>query len=292
MVTLLVIADDLPGHTPPFRNPPLVLTVLEIRYPEIAGGLTDNAAASMKEAVRDSLPIMVSQIEQQVGVPIETPAPLQVTQRSAPRFCTRDQATALVVRHDALVLETAAYAGWVEHFRPLALQVTEALERICAPDGVLRIGLRYIDEIRVPGAGDDPEDWDGYITPQLLATAAAELRPAGMNATAWQGRIHYQTDDSCALTVRYGPQSGHAVDPEGPTRRKSMHPPGPYFLLDSDAFWTSELEIPEFAADGILERCDRVHRAASDFFKIAVTDKLRIEVFDRSTDAPSTKDLT
>ena len=292
MVTLLVIADDLSGHTPPFRNPPLVLTVLEIRYPEIAGGLTDDAGAAMKEAVRDSLPIMATQIEQQVDVAVEVPAPLQVTQRTAPRFCTRDQATALVVRHDALVLETTAYAGWVEHFRPLVREVIETLERICAPDGVLRIGLRYIDEIRVPNAGDEPEDWDGYINSQLLAAAAAELRPAGMNATAWQGRIQYQTEASYALTVRYGPQTVYAVDPEGPTRRKSVHSPGPYFLLDSDAFWTSEHEIPEFAADGILERCDRVHQAASDFFKIAVTDKLRAEVLDRSTDAPSTKDLT
>ena len=74
------------GHTPPFRNPQLVLTVLEIRYPEIAGGLTDDAVAAMKEAVRDSLPIMATLIEQQVDVAVEVPAPLQVTQRTAPRF--------------------------------------------------------------------------------------------------------------------------------------------------------------------------------------------------------------
>ncbi len=288
----MVIADLRAGSTPPFRNPPLVLTVLEIRYPEIAGGLTDDAVAAMKESVRDSMPIMASQIEQQVGVAIEAPAPLQVTQRSSPRFCTRDQATALVVRHDTLVLETTAYAGWAEHFRPLASQVTEALERICAPDGVLRIGLRYIDEIRVPDIGGQPEDWNGYINPRLLAAAAADLRPAGMNPTAWQGRIRYQTGASYALTARYGPQTGYAVDPEGPTRRRSVPGSGPYFLLDSDAFWTSEHEIPEFTARGILERCDRMHQAASDFFKIAITDKLRSEVFDRATDARREGDKT
>ena len=287
LVTLLVIAEQLSCVTPPFRNPPLVLTVLEIRYPDISGGLTVDAVAAIKEAVHDSLPIMVSLVEHQIGVAIDAPVPPQVTLRPSSRFCARDQATALVVRNDALVLETTDYAGWAEHFGPLTRLVTEALERICAPDGVLRIGLRYIDEIRVPGIGGEPEHWDGYINPRLLAAAAADLRPAGMNPTAWQGNIQYQTDASCALTVRYGPQTGYAVDPEGPTRRKSVSPSGPYFLLDSDAFWTSDNEIPEFAADGILEQCDRVHQAASDFFKIAVTDKLRTEVFDQRTGDPT-----
>ena len=283
LVALLVIADHFAGSTPPFRNPPLVLTVLEIRYPEIAGGLTDAAVAAMKEAVRDSLPVMVPQIEHQIGVPIDAAVPPQVEQRSSPRFCARDQATALVVRRDALVLETTVYGGWAEHFRPLAEQAIEALERIDAPDGVSRIGLRYIDEIRVPGAGSGPEDWDGYINPSLLAAAAADLRPTGMNPTTWQGLIQYQTDASYALNVRYGPQEGYAVDPQGLTRRKSAAPAGPYFLLDSDAFWSGDDEIPEFEAGGILERCDRVHQAASDFFRIAVTDRLRTEVFDQHT---------
>ncbi len=283
LVTLLVIADHRAGSTPPFRNPPLVLTVLEIRYPEIAGGLTDAAVSAMKEAVRESLPVMAPQVEHQFGMPIDAAMPPQVEQRSSPRFCARDQATALVVRRDALVLETTVYGGWVEHFRPLAKQAIEALERICAPDGLLRIGLRYIDEIRVPGTGGGPDGWDGYINPRLLAAAAADLRPDGMNPTTWQGLIQYQTNASYALNVRYGPQDGYAVDPQGPTRRKSVAPAGPYFLLDSDAFWSGDDEIPEFAAAGILERCDRVHQAASDFFKIAVTDKLRTEVFDQHT---------
>ena len=288
----MVIADHRAGSTPPFRNPPLVLTVLEIRYPEIAGGFTDAAAAEMKEAVRDSFPVMVPRVEHQIGMSIDAAMPPQVEQRSSPRFCTRDQATALVVRRDALALETTVYGGWVEHFRPLVEQVIEALVSVCAPDGVLRIGLRYIDEIRVPGTGAGPDDWDGYINAHLLAAATADLKPSGMNATTWRGLIQYQTDDSYALNVRYGPQDDYAVEPQGATRRKSAVPAGPFFLLDSDAFWTGDDEIPEFTADGILERCDRVHQAASDFFKIAVTDKLRKEVFEQSVFEQYTGGLT
>ena len=170
-------------------------------------------------------------------------------------------------------------------------KVIETLERICTPDGVLRIGLRYIDEIRVPNVGDEPEDWDGYINSQLLAAAAAELRPAGMNATAWQGRIQYQTEASYALTVRYGPQTGYAVDPEGPTRRKSVHPPGPYFLLDSDAFWTSEHEIPCSRRAAFLNaviECIK-QRAISSRLRSLTSSRRSIRL---NTDAPSTKDLT
>lgn len=274
----------MPGRTPPFRNPPLVLTVLEIRYPEIAGGLTDAAVESMKESVRNSLPVMMPQVEHQIDLAMDEPGPPQVTRRLSQRFCARDQSTALVVRSDALVLETTAYEGWGEHFRPLVREVVETWARIGSPDGVLRIGLRYIDEIRVPNVGDDPEVWDGYINPRLLAAAAADLRPDGMSPTVWQSLIQYRADTSRGLTVRFGPQTGHAVNPEGPTRRKSAPPPGPYFLLDSDAFWAGDHEIPEFVAESILERCDQVHQAASDFFKIAVTDKLCNEVFNQSSE--------
>ena len=141
------------------------------------------------------------------------------------------------------------------------------MERICAPDGVLQIGLRYIDKIRVPNAGDEPENSDGYINSQLLAAPAAELRPAGMNATAWQGRIQYQTEASYAMTVRYGPQTVYAVVPEGPTRRKFVHPLGPYFLQDTDALWTREQEIPTSRQTAFSNAVDRVHQAAIDFIQ-------------------------
>lgn len=272
----------MPGNTPPFPNPPLVLTVLEVRYPEIAGGLGDDAQRDLKKVLRDRLPLMESQSEEQFAMAIGTQVPPSVQRRIFPRFTNRDRTTALLVKQDALVLETTVYGGWEEHFRPLIREVINALEAVSRPDGVLRVGLRYIDEIRVPSIDSSPGDWRGYIDEHLLAAADPDFIPASLQPSVWQEIVQYQTTTGSTLAIRYGPHEGYAVDPQGPTRRKDPSSPGLFFLLDSDSFWLSEEEVPEFATDWILRRCDLLHEPAREFFQIAVTDKLRSEVFSQN----------
>ena len=100
------------------------------------------------------------------------------------------------------------------------------MERISQPNGVLRIGLRYIDEIRVPGIDSAPGDWRGYIDEHLLAATDPAFIPASLRPSEWLGLVQYQTAPDSMLTLRYGPQSGYAVDSEGPTRRRDPHPRG------------------------------------------------------------------
>ena len=273
------------GRAPPFPNPPLVLTVLEIRYPELSEGFGEAEWREVGKAVRSRLPLLESVVERQVSVSVEGPVPVapsvQHQQRTVPRFSARDRTTALLVKPDALVIETTAYEGWAESFRPLAAEVVQAMERVGQPSGVLRIGLRYIDEIRVPGIESAPGDWRGYIDEHLLAAADPGFIPGSLRPSEWLGLVQYQTAPDSMLTVRYGPQSGYAVDPEGPTRRRNAHPQGVFFLLDSDSSWHGATEVPEFRADWICERCDLLHRPVSEFFRIAVTDTLCGEVFNK-----------
>ena len=287
VVTLLVIASQVAASTPPFLNPPLALTVLEIRYPELSGGFEEETLHIVRQAVRDRLPLLEPQTEEHVEVTLGAPKPIAVQHRTHLRFSSRDRTTALIVKQDALAVETTTYAGWSQSFRPLVETAARALGDTNPPDGVGRIGLRYIDEIRVPGVGKESSDWKGYINDHLLAAANPEIVPSGMQAQQWQGIVQYRTSPSSALTVRYGPQHGHAVDPAGSTRRKSPPPPGHFFLLDSDSYWSDEEEVPEYDPDWIMDRCDRLHAPASEFFTIAVTDKLRDEVFNAEEgDAP------
>ncbi len=265
---------------PPFPNPPLALTVLEIRYPEMSEGIGRRAQQHMRDALQTWLPLIENITEDQVELAIGAPMPASVQRRTFPRFVTRDRTTALVVKEGALVLETTTYEGWEENFRPMIAEVVRALEEVSPPDGVLRIGLRYIDEIRVPGIAEVPGDWRGYIDAHLLAAANPDFIPASLQPAVWQGLVQYKTTSDSTLTVRYGPQNGHAVNPKGATRRKNPPDAGPFFLLDSDSFWQAEDEVPEFGADSIMERCDKLHGPTREFFRIAVTDKLRNEVFE------------
>ncbi len=277
-VTLLVIVSEVATATPPFRNPPLALTVLEIRYTELAGGFEEEMLHIVRQAVRGRLPLLEPQIEEHIEMALGTSEPIAVQRRTHLRLSSRDRTTALVVKQDALVVETTAYAGWSQSFRPLVEKAIRALKDANPPDGVRRVGLRYIDEIRVPGVGNESSDWTGYVNDHLLAAASPEIIPSGMQAQQWQGIVQYRTSPSSALTVRYGPQYGHAVDPGGPTRRQNPPPPGHFFLLDSDSYWSDEEEVPEYDTEWIMERCDLLHSPASEFFDIAVTDRLRDEV--------------
>lgn len=261
--------------------------MLEIRYTELAGGFEEEMLPIMRQAVRDRLPLLEPQTEEQVAMAPGAPVAMSVQVRPLLRFSSRDRTTALLVRPDALAIETTAYGGWSQSFRPLVANATHALGEANPPDGVRRVGLRFIDEIRVPGTAGRPGDWNGYINDHLLAAAHPDMIPSGMQAQEWQGVVRYRTSPSSTLVVRYGPQFGHAADPIGPTRRKSPPPPGHFFLLDSDCSWSDEEEVPRYDPEWIMNKCDQLHAPASEFFTSAVTDKLRNEVFNAQEGNPS-----
>ena len=269
------------GNRLPFPNPPLALTVLEIRYPDLANGGGSETTRSMKAALREHLPLPESLTENQIELTAGAPvlATQTIQRRIFPRFFTRDRTTALLVKENALVLQTASYEGWEGSFRPLIEAVLGAFEQSGPPDGVFRVGLRYIDEIRVPEIDSAPGEWSGYIHDSLLATVDPAFIPASLRPSGWQGVVQYETAGDSTLTVRYGPQEGYAVDPQGAVRRKNPPAAGPYFLLDSDSFWLADDEVPLFETEWILERCNTLHAPIREFFDIATTDKLREEVF-------------
>ena len=146
---------------------------------------------------------------------IGTQVPPSAQRRIFPRFTNRDRTTALLVKQDALVLETTVYGGWEEHFRPLIREVINALEAVSRPDGVLRVGLRYIDEIRVPSIDSSPGDWRGYIDEHLLAAADPDFIPASLQPSVWQEIVQYQTTTGSTLAIRYGPHEGTRWIPKG-----------------------------------------------------------------------------
>lgn len=264
---------------PPFPNAPLALTVLEIRYPRLGREIEGELENEIRKAIKKRLPLLESMTEQSLQVSLQPASASTINSRTIQRLMNRIRTTALVIRDEALVLETTSYEGWEESFRPLIKDVVDMFSALSPPDGVSRIGLRYIDEIRVPEIDVLPGDWSEYINGHLLAAIDPRFVPGSLQPSGWQGVVQYQTQNDSTLAVRYGPRDGHAVQTDGATRRPNAPAAGPYFLLDSDSFWQAEDEIPEFQAEWILDRCDKLHAPTREFFKMAVTDKLRDEVF-------------
>ena len=153
----------------------------------------------------------------------------------------------------------------------------EARLQVEAIDGIERLGLRYINEVRVPEL--DGQDWSQWIGASLLGQAdigkKLELEPL-----QWQGVTVFTRGPARFITLRYGPREGYAVDPGGDLKRPTPQP-GPYFLIDIDSFWASEGTVPELDLERVLTMANDLHEPAGDLFESLITPRLRKEVLNR-----------
>src|SRR5207248_11166895 len=90
-----------------------------------------------------------------------------VKYEKAPKYMSRDRTTAVTFRSEAIVVETTKYYGYERLRRVIAL-VLRARHDLEPIDGVERVGLRYVNEIRVPEVGSQPGAWEPWIDDSLL----------------------------------------------------------------------------------------------------------------------------
>jgi uncharacterized protein (TIGR04255 family) len=155
--------------------------------------------------------------------------------------------------------------------------VVKARQSVSPVEGLLRLGIRYVDEIRVPDSMEDLSGWRDWIEPSLLGPVNL-AKDLNFVAEQWQGVAVFDIGQDRKLVVRYGPREGFAVAPGAPLQRATP-PPGPFFLLDTDSFWSASGDVPEFEVDKILGLASNLHDAASTLFENLVTEKLKEEVF-------------
>jgi uncharacterized protein (TIGR04255 family) len=260
-----------------YPNAPLVLVAVEMRYPEQPVLDTQTTQRHLRDRLRAVLPLLENETRQQLevsfGPAVGVPAS-RVQSQTVPRLATRDRRTHFTVTARSAVLETSKYDGY-DVLRPLIGECAAALQGVGDLDGLVRIGMRYIDEIRVPGIGRVPSDWSGWVHGSLMAPADVG-RAVGLEPRAWQGLAQFASGPDSAVTMRYGPGHGFAVAPQGPVRHEAADA-GPFFLVDLDSFW-EPLEVPEFSPEVVLEASDRLHAPIHDMFERVVTDRLRSDV--------------
>lgn len=274
-----------------YPNPPLQLVAMELRYPYSPRLATPDAIAFFHEHLSDLLPL-VEPLSEQVLMfvgspqgadsPPRPPAAAMPPTKSLFRLESRSKTTAVNVSGANTIIETSNYERYGT-FRRLVDRVLTGLAEFGHPIGVERVGLRYIDEIRIPSVQTAPGEWSRYIHPALLAAkdigteAHGELSPSG-----WQGVLQYARGANMGVVMRYGALQGFAVNPEGPLRLAKRREPGPFFLIDVDSYWVSgDEEIEEFSSEHVLSRCDTLHRPIRAIFERSVTEALRDEVLRR-----------
>ncbi|WP_427008702.1 TIGR04255 family protein [Pseudarthrobacter sp. H2] len=248
----------------------LALAVVELRHPSTEP-LSSSALGLIKAGLAAVTPIQrweeVMTIDVQSG-----------TQevRRFPKFISRDQRTAVSFRTEAIAVETTNYEGFAG-FRDVVETAVRVRHDVDPLDAIERVGLRYIDEVRVPVAG--PVAWGDWISPKLLGPDAPHSSEF-LSVVQQQGvTVFAAQTPGDSITLRYGLGEGQAVV-GSPNLARPGEFSGPFFLIDIDGAWAApEGMIPEFDVDDVIGACTRLHGPIKDVFESLVSEKLRNEVF-------------
>jgi len=175
-----------------------------------------------------------------------------------------------------MVVETIRYSEYA-NFRPVLAACLESLNAVQdAIVGFERVGLRYVNEIRVPGLHDAGE-WEHYLAPNLVAPLSVmNHHPISVMQTV----VQTEPVDNVATLIRYGALRGQALLPGGTLNLPALSPSDPFFLLDIDNSWSSTDSFDEDAMREAGSIYDRLHAPIDALFEAAITDRLR-DVFRR-----------
>lgn len=261
--------DTYPGREV-YERAPLEFVACEIRYPLTPALGRDDVAEKMPREVLDRLPIPKQ--EQLHSVTIGPGQASSSPSEARFRFLNRRRTQSAVVGRSTLTIETTAYSEYQE-FRSLLLSVVSAVEGMAQIVGVERVGIRYINEIRVDDEIKTVRDWGTWVSDDVLAVmnVADDLRVSTLESV-----LRMESEDS-HLTLRLAALSGAGVVGNEPLRRRSQPADGPFFVVDIDSYWGPSEDMLDFESDKLVALIDRLHLPVGSMFQSVLTDKVRDE---------------
>ena len=254
-----------------FPNAPLVFVTCEIRFP-LAPRL---ARYESFEALADAFAVVcpIPEQDKNHAITIRADGQPAVESNLAPsfRFFNRARTMSIVVTQVSLSVETTDYDVW-DSFRSDILLAIEEVAGLAKIAGVERIGLRYIDEIRVSEEIADVSGWQGWLNEDVLG----HLEPiAGYVPQSAQKAIHLK-GPSCQLTVQYAALNGGGVVSDQPLKRRTPARDGPFFVIDTDSYRdTPNEEMLKFDPGELAPVLDDLHQPAGEVFHWSITEKTR-----------------
>lgn len=256
-----------------FPNAPLEFVACEIRVPTAPKLVRDDTFEALTEELAELLPIPDQEQVQTLTVIGGKDGGVESERRY--RFLNRERTASAVVARNAITVETTDYHEFSD-FRSLALAVVDAVAATTKVVGIERVGLRYIDEIRVPVQVMDANDWRGWISDEVLEVLSLA---EGYHTNGFQTVLRLAGDDSTGVVVRYAAMSGSGIVGDAPLRRRAPAASGPFFVIDTDSYRMSTgPDMEDFTHDTVGEVLDLIHKPVGMLFHRAITDRLREEL--------------
>jgi len=137
----------------PLRKAPVGLVACQVNFSETDRRIVGKDVFKFQEALSrgggdysELTPFRKGQVTLQIGL-LGATSSSDATSSSGWRFANHDQTWSVALFPDSVILESRAYAGWTESFKPrLEAAVTSVIE-VFRPDIETRLGLRYINAL-------------------------------------------------------------------------------------------------------------------------------------------------
>lgn len=266
------------AHREVFPSSPLALVAAEVRFNDSPRFRQQETIDAISIALEPMLP--VQEPVQQHEIQVRPDGPPQVRQTNGRTFKNLSSTAIATLAPDRLSLETTAYSHFPE-FREQMLTCCRALVDAGVTPAIRRIGLRYIDEIRVPNTAiSEVRDWAKWIDARLLGQLS--LGPEGGTVVQAEGAVTYRLSGGLGLNFRFAALPQGVVVSPAALVRPLFDQSQPFFVLDLDGY--REFPGPDatlLSVDAVVETLDVVHDPAGATFQASITDQAR-EIFRRS----------
>jgi uncharacterized protein (TIGR04255 family) len=215
-----------------FRKAPLRLVIGQLRFTIMPRFEQKAFIAGFQEAVRSEYPRVSreSTVTYQLSPTGINPSLGEIVWR----FSSRDNRWAVVVGESAITLEARGYSS-MNNFLGRFSRILEAASETLEVRDRLRLGLRYINEIRHPNA-ESLADWRTLLNPEFVCFEASSLLDARIDHTFQE--IQMQRPDG-VLAIRHGLLNGTVVSPL-PQEQPTL---GQFYLIDLDYYDTTECDL-------------------------------------------------
>jgi uncharacterized protein (TIGR04255 family) len=240
-------AGTLPGS-------PLALVASQVRFADPAERISATAVGSLLEGLRsDEYGYARAEPVRMQTVTIDASSLAATTGEVAAawRLTSEDGRWVATVGPDSYTLETTKYRTWEGDFRTRIDALIRAIEQTLRPSIVTRVGLRYVDSLRLaePGAYRD------IISEALLGPITHPIFGSGIVAT--QQQFSFSLDSSVRVTIRHG------LFPD-PSREEAST-----YLLDTDIY---KEELVRLDPATLLTVIDSMHEDHLRVFRACLTD--------------------
>jgi uncharacterized protein (TIGR04255 family) len=215
-----------------FRKAPLRLVIGQVRFTIMPRFEQKAFIAGFQEGVRAQYP----RISREASVTYQL-SPLGINPSPGEtlwRFSSRDNQWAVVVGESAITLESRAYSSMSDFLGRFSQILQVASETLEITDR-LRLGIRYINEIRYPYA-ENFTQWRALFNSEFVGFEASSLLDGHIDHTLQE--IQVNRPDGI-LAIRHGLLKG-AVVAQLPQEQPAS---GQFYLLDLDYYDMTECDL-------------------------------------------------